>query len=227
LGFQPEGRPRAGELRPGYVRYGSAADSGEGATVKSVKGTQTEKNLLAAFAGESQARNRYTYFAGKAREEGYIQIAEIFTETANQEKEHAKRFWSFLEGGDVEITAMYPAGFAENTVGTTAENLEHAAAGERMEWTELYSGFAKTARDEGFPQIGAQFDAISVAEKQHEKRYNALRQNILDDKVFKREQETVWSCINCGYIYVGEEPPKLCPACKHPQGYYELVRENW
>jgi rubrerythrin len=195
--------------------------------MKSIKGTQTEKNLLAAFAGESQARNRYTYFATKANKEGFIQIAEIFVETANQEKEHGKRFFSWLEGGDVEITAMYPAGFADDVSGTTIENLKHAAAGERMEWTELYKGFGQVAREEGFPQIGAQFDAVSIAEKQHEKRYNALAQNIADGTVFKRGQETVWSCINCGYIYIGKEPPKECPACKHPQGYYELVRENW
>ena len=195
--------------------------------MKSVRGTQTEKNLLAAFAGESQARNRYTFFASKAKAEGYIQIAEIFTETANQEKEHAKRFWSYLEGGDVEITAMYPAGFADDVVGSTVENLKHAAAGERMEWTELYTGFGSTAREEGFPQIAAQFDSICVAEKQHEKRYNALAKNIEEGSVFKRGAETVWSCINCGYISVGAEPPKMCPACKHPQGYYELVRENW
>jgi rubrerythrin len=195
--------------------------------MKSIKGTQTEKNLLAAFAGESQARNRYTYFASKAKQEGYIQIAEIFTETANQEKEHGKRFWSYLEGGDVEITAMYPAGFADDVVGSTVENLKHAAAGEKMEWTELYTGFSETARQEGFPQIAAQFDAICIAEKQHEKRYNALAKNIEEGTVFKRGAETVWSCINCGYIYVGEVPPNMCPACKHPQGYYELVRENW
>lgn len=195
--------------------------------MKSVKGTQTEKNLLAAFAGESQARNRYTYFASKAKKEGYVQISEIFTETANQEKEHAKRFWSFLEGGAVEITAMYPAGFGDDLVGSTLENLKHAAEGEREEWTMLYKGFAQTARDEGFPQIAAQFDAVSVAEKQHEKRYNKLAENIEKDMVFKRESDTIWACMNCGYIYEGAEPPKQCPACKHPQGYFELVRENW
>ncbi|MFW5686341.1 MAG: rubrerythrin, partial [Spirochaetota bacterium] len=159
--------------------------------------------------------------------EGYVQVAEIFTETANQEKEHAKRFWSYLEGGDVEIHAEYPAGFADDVVGSTVENLKHAAAGERMEWTELYSDFAETARQEGFPQIAAQFDAICVAEKQHEKRYNALAANIEEGRAFKRGAETVWACLNCGYIYTGETPPKMCPACKHPQGYFELVRENW
>jgi rubrerythrin len=195
--------------------------------MKSVKGTRTEQNLLAAFAGESQARNRYTYFASKAKEEGYVQISDIFTETANQEKEHAKRFWSYLEGGEVEFTAAYPAGFANDMVGSTVENLKHAAAGEQMEWTTLYTGFADMAREEGFPQIAAQFDSVCVAEKQHEKRYNALARNLEEGKVFKRGPETVWSCINCGYISVGAEPPKICPACKHPQGYYELVRENW
>jgi rubrerythrin len=196
--------------------------------MKSVKGTQTEKNLLAAFAGESQARNRYTFSASKAKKEGYIQVAEIFTETANQEREHAKRFFTYLEGGEVEIQAGYPAGFAgEEAVGSTLENLKHAAAGEHFEWTELYTSFAETAREEGFPQIAAQFDAVCVAEKQHEKRYNALAANIESGKVFKRGEETVWACINCGYIFTGAEPPKMCPACKHPQGYFELVRENW
>jgi len=196
--------------------------------MKSVKGTQTEKNLLAAFAGESQARNRYTYSASQARKEGYIQIAEIFEETANQEKEHAKRFFSYLEGGEVEIHAGYPAGFeAEGAVSNTAENLKHAAEGERMEWTTLYTGFADTAKEEGFPEIAAQFNAVCVAEKQHEKRYNKLRENLLDGSIFKRDAETVWACLNCGYVFAGAEPPKMCPACKHPQGYFELVRENW
>lgn len=197
--------------------------------MKSIKGTKTEKNLLAAFAGESQARNRYTYAASKARKEGYVQVAEIFEETANQEREHAKRFFSYLEGGAVEITAMYPAGFASEgeAVPSTAENLEHAAAGEHEEWSDLYPGFAQVAKDEGFPEIAALFNAVSVAEKQHEKRYAKLRANILEGSVFKRDPATIWSCINCGYIYEGAEPPKLCPACRHPQGYFELVRENW
>jgi len=196
--------------------------------MKSVKGTQTEKNLLAAFAGESQARNRYTYSASQAKKEGYVQIAQIFEETANQEKEHAKRFFTYLEGGDCEITAGYPAGFeGESAVGNTAENLAHAAAGEHFEWSELYVGMAEVAKQEGFPEIAALFNAVCVAEKQHEKRYNKLRANVLDGSVFKREATTLWACLNCGYVYEGAEPPKLCPACKHPQGYFELIRENW
>ncbi|MEE8441976.1 MAG: rubrerythrin family protein [Spirochaetia bacterium] len=196
--------------------------------MKSVKGTQTEKNLLAAFAGESQARNRYTYAAAQARNEGYVQIAELFEETANQEEEHAKRYFTYLEGGDCEITAGYPAGFAgEGAVPNTAENLANAAAGEHFEWTELYTGFAEVAKEEGFPEIAAQFTAVCVAEKQHEKRYNKLRANLLDGSVFKREGSTVWACMNCGYVFEGAEPPRMCPACKHPQGYFELIRENW
>ncbi|MFP4010824.1 MAG: rubrerythrin [Spirochaetaceae bacterium] len=153
----------------------------------SIVGTKTERNLLTAFAGESQARNRYTYFATKAEEEGYIQVAQIFIETANQEREHAKRYWSFLEGGEVEISFAFPAGFAEGEVGSTVDNLEHAAAGEHFEWTEMYKGYSETAREEGFPRIAAQFDAICVAEQQHEKRYNKLRRNIEDGSVFQRE----------------------------------------
>ena len=196
--------------------------------MKSVKGTQTEKNLLAAFAGESQARNRYTFAASQAKKEGYVQISEIFDETANQEKEHAKRFFTYLEGGDCEITAGYPAGFAgEAAAGSTAENLAHAAAGERFEWTELYKGFAAVAQEEGFPQIAAQFTAVCIAEKQHEKRYNKLVANLKDGRVFKREEGTLWACLNCGYVFEGAEAPKMCPACKHPQGYFELIRENW
>lgn len=195
--------------------------------MSSVKGTQTEKNLLTAFAGESQARNRYTYFATQAQEEGYIQIAEIFVETANQEREHAKRYWSYLEGGEAEINFPFPAGFAEGVTGSTADNLEHAAAGEHFEWTDMYKGYADVARQEGFPRVAAQFDAICVAEKQHEKRYNKLRRNILDGTVFKREDTAIWSCLNCGYIFEGKEPPKKCPACQQPQGWFELVRENW
>jgi rubrerythrin len=189
----------------------------------SLKGTQTEKNLTGAFAGESQARNRYTYFASKAKAEGYIQISQIFEETANQEKEHAKRFFSFLEGGDVEIQAAFPAG----VVGTTAENLKAAAAGEHFEWSELYPGFAKIATDEGFPAVAAVFEAISVAEKQHDKRYSDLMANVNGGKVFKKDAAAVWRCINCGYIYEGAEAPKACPACAHPQAYYELLGENW
>lgn len=195
----------------------------------SIKGTETEKNLLAAFAGESQARNRYTFSAAKAKAEGYIQIAEIFLQTAGHEKEHAERFFTFLEGGDVEIQAAYPAGFPYQgaPVGNTIENLKHAAAGENLEWTTLYKGFAEKAQEEGFNQVAAQFNAVCVAEKQHEKRYNAVCENVESGKVFKREPETVWWCINCGYVYEGAEPPKQCPNCKHAQGYFELIPENW
>ena len=191
--------------------------------MKSVKGTQTEKNLITAFAGESQARNRYTYFASKAREEGYIQISKIFEETADQEKEHAKRFFKFLEGGEAEVSAPFPAG----VIGTTAENLKAAAMGENYEWTTMYKEFAEVARKEGFEAIAAVFDAVRVAEKQHEKRYNDLRANIEAGRVFKRDQQVVWRCINCGYLYEGTEAPKACPACAHPQSYFELLGENW
>lgn len=191
--------------------------------MKSVKGTQTEKNLLTAFAGESQARNRYTYFASKARKEGYVQIAEIFEETAHQEKEHAKRYFGFLEGGELEIQWAFPAG----VVGSTLENLKASAAGERYEHTEMYPGFAKIAREEGFEAIGTIFDMISVAEKQHEKRYVELAGNIEADRVFKRDQAVVWRCRNCGYLHEGLEAPQQCPACAHPQAYFELLGENW
>jgi rubrerythrin len=191
--------------------------------MKSVKGTQTEKNLITAFAGESQARNRYTYFASQARKEGFVQISMIFEETANQEKEHAKRFFKFLEGGEAEVRAAFPAG----TIANTAENLKEAAGGENYEWTTMYPGFAKTAREEGFEAVAAVFDAVCVAEKQHEKRYNDLRANIEGGKVFKKDKKVIWRCINCGYLYEGEEAPKACPACAHPQAYYELLAENW
>lgn len=190
---------------------------------KSIKGTQTEKNLLTAFAGESQARNRYTYFAGAARKEGLVQIADIFEETANQEKEHAKRFFKFLEGGDVQITATFPAG----TIGTTLENLRAAATGEEEEWSEMYPAFAQVAREEGFGQIAAAFDAISIAEQQHEKRYKELADNLESGKVFKRNGKVVWRCRNCGYLHEAEGAPKVCPACMHPQAYFELLGENW
>ncbi len=191
--------------------------------MKSVKGTETEKNLLAAFAGESQARNRYTYFVSKAKEEGYVQIAQIFEETANQEKEHAKRLFKFLEGGEVEIQAGFPAG----VIGTTPENLKAGAAGENYEWTDMYPSFAKKAEEEGFGEIAAVFKAIAVAEKQHEKRYNDLRANIEAGRVFKRDSKVTWRCINCGYLYEGEEAPQKCPACAHPQSFFELLGENW
>ncbi len=190
---------------------------------KSIKGTQTEKNLLVAFAGESQARNRYTYFAGVAKKEGLVQIADIFEETANQEKEHAKRFFKFLEGGDVEVTEMFPAG----TIGTTLDNLRTAAAGEDHEWSEMYPNFAKVAREEGFNQVAAAFDAISIAEKQHGKRYKDLADNLESGKVFKRNGKVVWRCRNCGYLHESEDAPKVCPACLHPQAHFELLGENW
>jgi len=188
-----------------------------------LKGTQTEKNILTAFAGESQARNRYTYFSKQARKEGFVQIAGIFEETANQEKEHAKRLFKLLEGGEVEIVGAFPAG----TIGSTAENLKASAGGENFEWTEMYPGFAKVARDEGHEAIAMIFEAIAVAEKQHEKRYLDLAANIMADKVFKREESTVWQCRNCGYIHEGTEAPQMCPACAHPQAHFELLGENW
>ncbi len=182
----------------------------------SVKGTTTEQNLLKSFAGESQARNRYTYFASAARKEGYVQIADIFEETANQEKEHAKRFFSFLEGGDLEITASFPAG----TIGTTAENLLAAAAGEYEEQSDLYPAFALVAQQEGFPAIAALWTAVSVAEKQHEKRYRDLLANIEADRVFKRDSEVVWRCRNCGYLHTGTAAPESCAACAHPRAHF-------
>jgi rubrerythrin len=191
--------------------------------MKSVKGTQTEKNLMAAFAGESQARNRYTYFTSKARDEGYMQIAAIFEETANQEKEHAKRLFKLMEGGEITITGTFPAG----PVGTTVENLLEAAGGENYEWKEMYPGFAKTARAEGLDAIATVFEAIAVAEKQHAKRYEALRANIIANRVFKRDSKNVWRCMNCGYIVEELEAPKVCPACAHPQAHFELLGENW
>ena len=188
-----------------------------------LQGTQTEKNLLTAFTGESQARNRYTYFAKQARKDGFVQIADIFEETANQEKEHAKRLFKFLEGGEVEITGAFPAG----VIGSTVENLKASAAGENYEYTEMYPGFAKTAREEGFEAIAAVFEAIAVAEKQHEKRYVDLAANIEAGRVFKRDDSVVWRCRNCGYLHEGNEAPQVCPACAHPQAHFELLGENW
>ncbi|MBW1836161.1 MAG: rubrerythrin family protein [Deltaproteobacteria bacterium] len=188
-----------------------------------LKGTQTEKNILTAFAGESQARNRYTYFASKAKKEGYVQISAIFEETANQEKEHAKRLFKFLEGGGVEIAAAFPAG----VIATTLENLKESAAGENYEHTEMYPGFAKTARDEGFEDLAGVFEAIAVAEKQHEKRYVVLAANIEAGKVFKRDEMVVWRCRNCGYLHEGKQATTECPACAHPQAHFELLGENW
>jgi rubrerythrin len=191
--------------------------------VVSLKGTQTERNLLKAFAGESQARNRYTYFASKAKKEGYEQISAIFAETADQEKEHAKRFFSFLEGGMVEICATFPAG----VIGSTRENLLAAAGGEHEEHTDLYPEFAKMARAEGFEDVAAVFENVSVAEKQHEKRYRDLAANIEACRVFKRSEKVTWRCRNCGYIHEDEEAPDLCPACAHPQAHFELLGENY
>ena len=188
-----------------------------------LKGSQTEKNLLTAFAGESQARNRYTYFASKAKKEGFVQISSIFEETAAQEKEHGERFFSFLEGGDVEIVAAFPAG----VVGTTAENLRGAADGEHHEWTDMYPAFAAVARDEGFEAIAQVFEAISVAEKQHEKRYRDLMGNVEAGSVFSKDEPTTWRCRNCGYVHEGEQAPQMCPACAHPQAYFEVLGENW
>jgi rubrerythrin len=188
-----------------------------------VKGTRTEANLLVAFSGESQARNRYTYFAAAARKEGLQQIASIFEETANQEKEHAKRFFKFLEGGDLQVTASFPAG----VIGTTLENLKAAAAGEHHEHTQMYPDFAKVAREEGFEEIAKVFEAICVAEKQHEKRYNDLAANLEAGRVFKRKGKVVWRCRNCGYLHEGTEAPEDCPACAHPQAHFELLGENW
>jgi len=190
---------------------------------KTVKGSKTEKNLLKAFAGESQARNRYTYFASAARKEGYEQIANIFIETAENEKEHAKMFFKHLEGGDVEITAAYPAGMIKDT----KSNLEAAAAGENLEWTTLYSDFAKIAKDEGFAEIARTFEQISKVEKFHESRYRKLINNIGNAEVFKKKTSVKWHCINCGYVVEGTEAPKECPACKHPQAYYEVLAENY
>jgi rubrerythrin len=191
--------------------------------MKGLKGTQTEKNLLTAFSGESQARNRYTYFASKAKKEGYVQISDIFTETANQEKEHAKRLFKFLEGGEVEITGAFPAG----VIGTTLENLKESAAGEHYEQTVMYPEFAKTAREEGFDNLADVFEAIAVAEKQHEKRYVVLAANIEAGKVFKKDETVTWRCRNCGYLHEGNEAPETCPACDHPQAHFELLGENW
>ncbi len=191
--------------------------------MKSVKGTQTEKNLLTAFAGESQARNRYDYFASKAKKEGFVQISKVFAETALQEKEHAKRLFKFLEGGEVEIQAGFPAG----VIGTTEENLKAAAGGEDHEWEEMYPGFAKTAEEEGFKELASVFRSIAVAEKQHSRRYQGLRQNILDGKVFTKDEPVVWRCLNCGYLYEGKSAPKTCPACDHPQAHFEVLGENW
>lgn len=189
----------------------------------SIKGTQTERNILTAFAGESQARNRYTYFSKQARKEGFVQIADIFEETANQEKEHAKRLFKLLEGGEVEISGAFPAG----VIGTTVENLKEGAHGENYEWTTMYPGFANVAREEGLDHVAFIFEAIAVAEKQHEKRYLSLAGNIQAGRVFKREAAAIWRCRNCGYLHTGTEAPEMCPACAHPQTHFEILGENW
>jgi rubrerythrin len=189
----------------------------------SLRGTRTEKNILTAFAGESQARNRYSYFASAAKNEGYVQIAAVFEETANQEKEHAKRLFKLLEGGEVEVTAAFPAG----TVGTTLENLIASAGGENHEQTSMYPEFAKIAREEGLQEIACIFDAIAVAERFHEKRFLALAKNIEKGQVFKKDKSVTWRCRNCGYIYEGEAAPNKCPACAHAQAHFEVAEENW
>ena len=191
--------------------------------MKSLKGTKTEKNVLTAFAGESQARNRYTYFASKAKKEGYEQIHGIFLETADNEKEHAERLFKFLEGGEAEVKAAFPAG----VIGDTKDNLKEAAAGENYEHTFMYPEFAEIADEEGFSELADAMRSIAVAEKQHEKRYLGLLDNIINNKVLKRDKVVKWKCRNCGYIYEGNEPPDECPACAHPKAYYEILAENW
>lgn len=191
--------------------------------MKSVKGTRTEQNLLKSFAGESQARMRYTYFASQAKKEGFEQIAAVFTETADQEKEHAKRFFKFLEGGMVEITASFPAG----VIGTTKQNLEEAAAGEYEEWHDLYAEFAEIADEEGFSAIATVWRKIAEVEKEHERRYRILLQRVTEEKVFERDEPISWQCRNCGYIHTGKEAPEACPACAHPQAYFEPMKENY
>jgi rubrerythrin len=187
------------------------------------KGSRTEKNLLAAFAGESQARNRYTYFASAARNEGFEQISAIFLETADNEKEHAKLFFKHLQGGDVEITAMYPAG----VIGKTVENLLAAADGEKLEWGKLYPGFAKIAKDEGFPKVYETFSEIAEVEQFHERRYRELYNIFKSGSFFKKDKSVKWHCRNCGYIHEGTDAPDECPACKHPQAHFEVLAENW
>ena len=188
-----------------------------------LKGSRTERNILTAFAGESQARNRYTYFASQAKKDGFVQIADIFEETANQEREHAKRLFKFMTGGEAEVSAAFPFG----VIGETAENLKESAAGENYEWTSMYPEFAKEARKEGFDEIADAMEGIAVAEKQHEKRYLALAKNIDEGKVFKKDAPVVWRCRNCGYLHEGPEAPDTCPACAHPQAHFEVLAENW
>jgi rubrerythrin len=191
--------------------------------MSTLKGSLTEKNLLTAFAGESQARNRYTYFAKQARNDGFIQVARIFEQTADQEKEHAKRLFKFLPGGEVEIIASFPAGM----IGSTVQNLEAAAAGEKYEYSEMYPDFARIAGQEGFAEIAGMFSAIAVAEQQHEKQYLQFMDNIGSGRIFKREENVTWYCSNCGYLHNGTQPPVNCPACAHSQAYFQLLAENW
>jgi len=188
-----------------------------------LKGSKTERNLMAAFAGESQARNRYTYFSSQARKEGFRQIAEIFEETANHESAHAKRLFKFMPGGEAEITGSFPSG----VIGSTAENLKGAASGENHEWTDMYPSFATVAHEEGFEGIAKVFESIAVAEKQHEKRYLALAKNIAEGKVFQKDEPVAWRCLNCGYVHEGTEAVDVCPACAHGQAHFELLGENW
>jgi rubrerythrin len=190
---------------------------------KSIKGTRTEKNLLAAFAGEAQARNRYTYFAGAAKKEGFEQISAIFLETAENEKEHAKVFFKYLEGGEVEITAAYPAG----VIGDTKANLDSAANGEKHEWSILYAAFEQVAREEGFPEIADSFHEIAEVEQFHEERYRKLLANVVKGEVFRKKAAVKWHCRNCGYVHEGAEAPEECPACRHPKAYYEVLAENY
>lgn len=190
---------------------------------KSIKGTRTEKNLLTSFAGESQARMRYNYFASKAKKDGFEKIAVIFEETANQEKEHAKRMFKFLEGGNTEITATYPAGMISDTLA----NLKAAAAGEHEEWTEAYPEFARIADEEGFADIAEMYRRIAIAEKHHEERYNAFIKDLENSGMFAKDREVTWRCLNCGYIHTGKEAPEKCPACEHPQAYFEVLNSNW
>jgi rubrerythrin len=188
-----------------------------------LKGTQTEKNILTAFAGESQARNRYTYFAAQAKKDGFVQIMNVFEETANQEREHAKRLFKLLEGGMVKVEAEFPAG----VIGATAQNLQEAAGGENHEWKEMYPGFAAVARKEGLPEIAKIFESIAVAERQHEKRYLGLLANVSAGTVFRKNKKVVWRCLNCGYLHEGDAAPEMCPACDHPKDHFELLCENW
>jgi len=207
----------------GWVGASLSIGGSMGKGVMKLKGSRTERNLMAAFAGESQARNRYSFFSGAARKEGYVQIANVLAETAENERAHAKRFFNFLEGGEVEIQAAFPAG----VIGTTVENLRAAARGEHCEWTEMYPAFARVAREEGFGAIAKVFESISVAERQHEKRYLGLLANVEAGTVFRKEQPVVWRCLECGYVHEGKEAPQACPACAHPQAHFELLYENW